>query len=153
MNRMQRNFDHKWHCALNQFNCEKDVKDFQHWMYEAKRLWQEIPRLKILFKLEREGNLPKIHKQCSLSPEIPIPENYLTCCLGIKCLKCPELQALKFIQTDNVEQIDEAKAYTCATHIISKGGDVGGEGYIVTVDDRMFWDNVCSSLRQGEPCP
>lgn len=44
------------------------------------------------------------------------------------------------------EERDFAKAMTCVAHIISEGGDMANEGYIMTVDDRMYWDNVYSSL-------
>jgi len=29
------------------------------------------------------------------------------------------------------------------------GGDVAGEGFITTVDDRMYWGNVYESLSRG----
>ncbi|PKN20928.1 MAG: hypothetical protein CVU71_03880 [Deltaproteobacteria bacterium HGW-Deltaproteobacteria-6] len=146
--RLKRDFDHNWHVAINQFNLNSDK--FRHWMYEAKTLSQEVSRLKSLFTMEREGKLKKIHKQCSMSQSEEIPENYLKCCLGIKCQECPELIALNKMEKVTPEQIDEAKAWTCAVHIVSKGGDIAGEGYLLTVDDRMFWDNVYKSLSQTD---
>jgi hypothetical protein len=47
------------------------------------------------------------------------------------------------------EDIDIAKAWTCAAHIVSEGGDRMNEGYIVTVSDRMYWDRVCENLSAG----
>jgi hypothetical protein len=49
------------------------------------------------------------------------------------------------------EERDEAKAWTCATHIISKGGDIAGEGFILTTDDRMYWDRLHASLAMPNP--
>lgn len=46
-----------------------------------------------------------------------------------------------------------AKAWTCAAHIVSSGGDVLREGYLLTVDDRMYWDKVYENLAgQQEHC-
>lgn len=142
----KRDLDLNWHKAINNFNIPLIGEEFRKWMYEAKTLFQEVPRLKLLFAMEREGKLKKVHKQCSLSPAEPIAENYLTCCLGVKCCECPELKALDKIEKATLEQIDEIKAWTCSTHIVSQGGDPAGEGYILTVDDRMFWDNVYKSM-------
>ena len=48
-------------------------------------------------------------------------------------------------------EIDAAKAWTCAAHIVSSGGDPLKEGYLLTVDDRMFWDNVYTNMSaQGD---
>jgi hypothetical protein len=33
-------------------------------------------------------------------------------------------------------------------HIVSTGGDTMNEGFLLRVDDRMFWDNVHASLAQ-----
>jgi hypothetical protein len=46
--------------------------------------------------------------------------------------------------------VDTAKAWTCAAHIVSTGGDTMNEGFLLRVDDRMFWDNVYSSLAQTD---
>lgn len=54
------------------------------------------------------------------------------------------------IERATPEDVDEAKAWTCAAHIVSQGGDRMGEGYMLRVDDRMFWDNVYSSLAQTD---
>ena len=36
------------------------------------------------------------------------------------------------------------------SRIVSQGGDVAGEGYILTTDDRMFWDRVYASMASGQ---
>ena len=146
MERLGHKISHEWHVAINKYNGDKFGKDtYASFMYEAKTLADEVPRLAVLFKMEREKKLPQIHKQCSMSAPEPIKENHLSCCLGKKCAECPFLLALDTAKMEP-EQIDTAKAWTCAAHIISKGGDVGGEGYLMTVDDRMYWDNVYSNL-------
>jgi hypothetical protein len=139
--------DHAWHVALNRYNA--GTKPFRYWMYESKRLCNETPRLKRLFELERTGALPQTHKQCSLQPTEPIEDNHLRCCLGVKCQECPHLQALDGL---NEAFVDEAKAWTCAGHIVhqcSKQRVDTSEGYILTVGDRMFWDRVYTSLSQN----
>jgi hypothetical protein len=103
-----------------------------------------------VLRLEREGKMPQQHKQCSESDPVPVQDNHLTCCLGVECRKCPELLALEKADMPP-PQIDVAKAWTCAAHIVSQGGDVAGEGYLLTTDDRMYWDNVYKSLAQDGP--
>ena len=84
-----------------------------------------------------------------MSPTVPVPENRLSCCLGVECRKCPELLALEKASL-TPEQIDVAKAWTCVGHIASQGGDPMKKGYLLTVGDRMFWDNVYESLSQTD---
>lgn len=141
--RLDHEFNHRWHVAINRYNTNGK---FERWMYEAKSAADEVPRLQILFANERERTLPSTHQQCSHSPGKPIADNHLTCCLGVKCRECPHLMALEAIETGNPAEIDQAKAWTCATHIISKGGDFANEGYLLTVSDRMFWDQVYQNL-------
>lgn len=108
----------------------------------------EVPRMAYVLRLERTGALPQRHQQCSHSPVEKI-ENTLTCCLGVKCRECPYLLALEKAERMTPEQIDVAKAWTCAAHIVSKGGDVAREGYILTTGDRIYWDRVYESLSHG----
>ena len=119
-------------------------------MYEAKSIADEIPRLAMLFKLERRNELPMVHQQCSQSQPEPVKENHLQCCLGVKCKECPALMALEQMPDSTAEQIDAAKAYTCVAHIAGEGGDRAREGYILTVNDRMFWDRVYNNMTHGE---
>lgn len=149
MNRLPYDVSHEWHVALNQYNFS-DGATVLHWMYEAKRTADEVPRLTYLFMLERTGQLPQTHRQCSHSAPEPVPDNHLTCCLGVECRKCPHLAA---VARSNLppERIDEIKAWTCASHILHESGahphtiDTS-EGYIKTTDDQMFWERVYSSL-------
>lgn len=148
-----RRIDHEWHCAINRFSEGKAGKgDWPRFMYEAKKMWGEMPRMILLHRQERLSELPKIHQQCSHSAPVPLPENALTCCKGIKCRQCPELLALEKADMPP-ETIDEAKAWTCAAHIVSTGGDVMNEGYLLTTGDLMFWDNVHASLAHDGDSP
>lgn len=138
---MEHSFDHRWHLALNHAVINAGRWPELHWMYEAKNLAREASRLVALFKAEREGTLPKIHRQCSLSAPEPVPDNHLTCCLGTACRECPMLLALEPDLAG--EELDTARAWTCATHIAQEAGRHSvdtSEGYILTTDDRMFWD-------------
>lgn len=146
---------HEWHVAINRFSDfgRKRERDFPHFMYEAKRAASEVPRLIRLHREEREGKLPKVHQQCSRSPVEQISDNYLECCLGVKCKECPHLQALEKAEL-LPEQIDIAKAWTCVGHILETRGrnfvDTS-EGYLLTVGDRMFWQRVYESLASDSP--
>jgi len=142
---------HEWHVAINQFHCPGDGsrQKHRHWMYEAKSAFQEVPRLIYLHRVERLGKLPAIHQHCSHSPTEPVPDNHLACCLGVECRKCPELAAIDKAAITPDEK-DEAKAWTCAAHILMKGGDVAAEGYLLTVDDRMFWERTYASLAMAD---
>lgn len=149
MERLDRNFLHWWHVAINRFHDGKiGSPDWKRWMYEAKTVADEVPRMTRLFQRERAGLNPSEHQQCSRSMPEPIFDNHLSCCLGVECRKCPELLALERIEHATPEQIDTAKSWTCAAHIMSQGGDIMGEGYLLTVGDRMFWDRVYQNMSQ-----
>jgi hypothetical protein len=157
MNRIDDELSYKWHIALNAYN--NVGGDFRHWMYEAKNMADEVGRIALWFGRERTGELPKIHKQCSHQEAVPITENHLSCCLGVKCKECPHLLAIDKAEV-TPEQLDEIKAWTCCSHILHElGAHPNGidtsKGYILTVGDRMFWDNVYSSLagsdKENEP--
>lgn len=139
---IEHDFDHKWHVALNRHFVSGEYKA---WMYEAKTMASEVPRMQGLFKMDRLHGLPATHKQCSMSEGSPIDNNRLMCCLGVECRSCPELLALEAVDL-TPEQVDEAKSWTCAGHIVSSGGDEAKEGYLLTKGDRMFWDNTYESL-------
>ncbi len=150
MNKAQRDMRQKWHEAVNRFNSDRMGTDkWRKWMYEAMHLFDEVPAMTRLHGLERRGELPKLTQHCSFSPVEPVPDNHLTCCLGVKCKACPELLALDQAEL-TPEQIDEAKAWTCAAHIASNGGDPALEGYLLTVDDRMFWESTYASLAAAD---
>lgn len=149
----------RWHVVINAHNYpvlpagEKfDYERYKAWMYDAKQMADEIPRLSRLFGMERRGELPALHRQCSRSPLEPVVDNHLTCCLGVECRKCEALLAL---ERGNLkpDEVDECKAWTCAAHILSEKGKRmidDSEGYVLTTDDRMFWQNVYNSLAQAD---
>ena len=154
MERTKYPLNHEWHVAVNRHS-EDWRKAGNEWgamrfMYEAKKMADEVPRMVMLFKAEREKTLPQTHQQCSMQAPVPVKDNHLTCCKGVKTRECPHLLALEKIERCTPEDIDAAKAWTCAAHIVSSGGDVMGEGFLLRVNDRMFWDNVYESLSQGE---
>ena len=159
MDRLDRNIGHKWHIALNRHNFsslelgqKRDMEKFKDWMYDAKHMADEVPRLSRLFLLERTNQLPKLHRQCSQSALEEIADNHLTCCLGVECHKCDELLALEKADLPP-ENIDELKAWTCAAHILSEKGKHlidDSEGYVLTTDDKMYWERVYSSLAQAD---
>ena len=143
---------HAWHVAINKHHnlCGDGPRpEWKRWMYEGKTMSAEVPRLAVLFKMERLGELSKLHKQCSMSPVEAVDDNHLTCCLGTECRKCEALLALDQAELAP-EEIDHIKAWTCAAHIVSSGGDPAGEGYILTTDDRMFWDTTYHYMSMTE---
>ena len=154
MRRLDHDMQYEWHVAINVFNSNKNPADWQSWLYDAKQIADEVPRLAMLFAAERLEQLPEIHQQCSQSTPEPVNDNHLTCCMGVKCKECPFLLALEKAQV-TPEQLDEIKAWTCATHIIRESAahpnsfDTS-EGYILTEDDKMFWSNVYESLSSGD---
>lgn len=143
--------DHPWHVAINA-QVEEERRSGRGWprfMYDAKHAAQELPRLALLFKKEREGTLAKTFRKCACcSEQKHIEENFLTCCKGVKTKECAFLIGLAKAEIPE-EQKDWIKAWTCMAHILSDGGDMAGEGFITTVDDRMFWDGVHESLTQS----
>jgi hypothetical protein len=147
MDRLDHDLNHRWHVALNRYNTSGKGNEFRHWMYEAKHLADEVARMAMLFQREREGKLPEIHRQCSHSRPAAIADNHLTCCLGKPCRACPHLLALEQSEI-KPEEIDIVKAWTCAAHILSQPQNSidTSEGYLKTVGDRMFWENVYRSF-------
>lgn len=144
---------HEWHVAINKHHYPVDrAIDIERsaFMYAAKDAASEVYRLPLLFKMQREDTLPKVHRQCSHSEPVSVVKNELTCCLGVKCAACPQLMALDAMKAAP-EDIDVAKAWTCVAHILAEGGDMAGEGFILTTDDRMYWNNVYASLAGGYP--
>ncbi len=136
-----------WHAAINKHHNGR-TSDVRHWMYEARKMAEEVPHLARLFEAERTGKPSSVHKRCSRSPTEQKPEHYLTCCLDVRCSECPELRALDTIERATPEQIDLVKAWTCAAHIVSKGGDMG-KGYVLTCSDRLYWSRVYENLCAG----
>lgn len=155
MERLKYPLSHEWHAAINGHmdalrKADKDDWRETRFMYEAKSMADEVPRMVMLFRQERESTLPQTHQQCSRQAPVPVKNNHLTCCKGVKTRECQHLLALEKIQRCEPGDIDAAKAWTCAAHIVSTGGDVMNEGFLLRVNDRMFWDNVYDSLSQGQ---
>lgn len=150
MERLKYPMDHEWHVAINRHQDAQRAagKEWEEarFMYDAKDMADEVPRMARLFKQERENALPSTHQQCSKQEPIPVRDNHLTCCMGVKTRQCPHLLALEKIERCSPEEIDTAKAWTCAAHIIGNGGDQAREGFLLSVDDRMYWSSVHASL-------
>ena len=146
--------DHEWHVALNKYNSPKMGEDYQHWMYEAKAAALEVERIARVFKAEREGTLKKLHKQCSMSEPVELKENFTTCALGQKCRECPHLIAIAAAKMP-IEQVDMAQAWTCVGHILIELGKWPyidtSEGFILTEDDKLFWQTMYKSSMAQEP--
>ena len=153
MERLKYPLSHEWHAAINGHmdalrKADKDDWRETRFMYEAESMADEVPRMVMLFRQERENALSQTHQQCSMQAPVPVKDNHLTCCKGVKTRECPHLLALEKIERSKPGDVDTAKAWTCAAHIVSTGGDIMGEGFLLRVDDRMFWDNVHASLAQ-----
>jgi hypothetical protein len=150
MERTKYPLNHEWHAAVNRhseaWRLEGKEWGAMRFMYEAKTMADEVPRMAMLFRQERENALPQTHQQCSQQAPVPVKDNHLSCCLGVKTRECKHLLALEKIERCTPDDVDAAKAWTCAAHIVSQGGDRMNEGYLLRVDDRMFWDNVHASL-------
>lgn len=148
MKRPDFSVQHEWHVAINRANFDQPGATFREWMYDAHRIADETPRLALLFEMERTGKLGAVHQQCSHSDPEPVTDNHLTCCLGVACRSCDALLALDSAKL-TPEQIDEAKAWTCVSHILHEAARRGvdmSEGMILTTDDRMYWDRVYMHL-------
>lgn len=119
------------------------------WMYEARDASVGVERMRQQFASERRAQLPTVLQRCSLSQPEPVADNHLRCCLGVDCRDCPHLKALERIHDATPEQVDEVKAWTCLTHILVSGGDQAKEGYLLSMDDVMFWRNLHENLAGG----
>ena len=152
MERLKYPLNHEWHAAVNRHSDEwkkaSNDWDATRFMYEAIHVADEVPRMVMLFRQEREKTLPQTHQQCSMQAPVPVKDNHLSCCLGVKARECPHLLALEKLERCTLDDVDTAKAWTCAAHIVSQGGDHANEGFLLRVDDRMYWDNVYASLAQ-----
>jgi hypothetical protein len=140
--------NHEWHVAINQHSqAQLEAKqEWPGWMYSAKEAAEEVPRLALLLSQERQGTLCKTFRRCSCcSDQKHVVDNHLTCCLGTECRKCPHLAALDKADMPP-EQRDWIKAWTCVAHILANGGDRAGDGFLTTVDARMYREYFNESL-------
>lgn len=116
-----------WHSAIVRFSDSdfyakpKDgsSREWPRMMYEAKQLADEVPRMILKFEQERRG-MPQAFKMCGHDPRpaTKLVDNHLRCVLGKECRKCPFLLAIEASAEMTNEAKDEAKAWTCATHIL-----------------------------------
>lgn len=163
--RLPQELDHPWHVEINR-HVAAHGWDGVGWLYDAKNLAEEVPRMALILGMERRGELTQQHHQCSRDHDgTPVPDNHLTCCLGVECRKCPHLALVDKVTTRRDysvrpsvelpvtdEQRDVMKAWTCAAHIMRSPESVDtSEGFLLTTDDRMYWDRVYESLSAGDP--
>lgn len=146
-----------WHSAINRFADSDTFKRPDHggsskpWprmMYLAKMVSDEVPRMILLFERERIG-LATHYKMCGLdpSPATPLPDNHLRCALETECRKCPYLAAIESAPDMSNEAKDEAKAWTCATHILQQSSeDSYLEQFLRDKGDDAFDDQLASSF-------
>lgn len=140
-----------WHGAINTFSDQQREagKPFPSMMYLAKTMSDEVPRMVLLFERERAGQLPANFKLCGhdLRPATALPDNHLRCHLGQQCRKCEFLQAIESSKRMTPEAKDEAKAWTCATHIMraAPAGDYI-EQFLYEKSDDAFRDRMLESF-------
>jgi len=106
----------EWHSSLN----GRGIKDqAPSWMYTARMISDEVPRMILLFERERTG-LAQSYKMCGHDPRpaTPLPDNHLYCVLGKECRKCPFLARIEANEKMTPEAKNEAKAWTCAAHAL-----------------------------------
>lgn len=145
-----------WHGVINRFqDAERAAgRPWQGWLYTAKMMSDEVPRMILLFESERRG-LPQSWKMCGHDPRPPeqLPDNHLRCHLGQECRKCPYLQAIEAATDMTVEAKDEAKAWTCATHILLESEvDAFFDGsFLRDKSDDAFHHRMARSLTDAEP--
>lgn len=154
--------DNAWHSAIGLFADSKEfpleassgdrgkARAWPRMMYAAKQLSDEVPRMILLFEYERKG-LADSFKMCAHdpAPATPLPDNHLTCHLGVECRKCPYLAAIEAASMPN-EAKDEAKAWTCATHILTERPDDYIEEYIYDKSSAIMNDRMARAAGGDE---
>jgi hypothetical protein len=153
-----------WHGAINRYAdspafprpADGRSKDWPRMMYTAKMVSDEVPRMILLFENERRG-LATHFKMCGheAGPGTPLPDNHLRCHLGKECRKCPYLLAIEAAPDMTVEAKDEAKAWTCATHILleSKTDTFFDGGMLHDKSYAAFNDRMARSFMDEPPEP
>ena len=140
----------EWHRAINSFDVEHSAKRF---MYTAKMISNEVPRMILLFERERKG-LPETYKMCAHDPRPPtdLPDNHLKCTLGKQTRNCPYLACIESNEAMTDEAKDEAKAWTCATHILLESKpDRYFDGLLYDKSDEAFDHQLMESLSLEPP--
>lgn len=150
--------DIDWHRAINAESerLQSAGEASPRLMYLAKQVSDELPRLIILFQYEREGRLGKSFKMCAYdpAPATPLPDNHLTCALGKACRDCVYLKAIDRGTTMTPQAKDEAKAWTCVTHILnstSLPNFIGVEEFVWDKSSAAFDERMVRSMAQEEP--
>lgn len=144
----------EWHRAINQFSDaqRKAGKPWARMMYLAKDIANEVPRMILLLERERLGNNPTAYKMCGHDPRpaTPLPDNHLRCHLGVECRKCEYHAAIDANQRMTPEARDEAKAWTCATHVLLNMTEDNCyiEGILHDKSDAEFDRQIVTSLSE-----
>ena len=179
--REERSLEHIWHVWINrrQEVLREQLSSAhtqEHSLYEFKSMLQFLDYGHRVIQDAFEGKLPTTYKRCSHSSTLPIVNNTLRCAIGNEVTTCPILLQLRDTFQKEVERacpLNGEKPYgdlpsqsvyslmakTCAWHIYMTscrvqegwGGIDTSEGYLMDESDRMFWQNVYSSLAQGDP--
>jgi hypothetical protein len=148
--------DHEWHGVINKFQngLRAAGKEWEGWLYTARMVSDEVPRMILLFEQERRG-MPTSYKMCGHdpAPATPLPDNHLRCHLGQQCRTCPYLQAIEAADNMTDEAKDEAKAWTCATHILLASQlDAFFDGaFLRDKSDDAFNERMGRSFMDAEP--
>ena len=170
---LKRQSDHIWHVWINRYaTAEREAKrEWPRSLYEFKSLLNFLEWGCAKIRDAFTGNLPKAHRQCSMSLSEPINANRLICCLGVDVTACSILTDLKatfeterqrecgklgkFYDQVPDEEMYRRMAQTCAWHIYKEACAVNdsapfridtSEGHLMDVGDRMFWDRVYESM-------
>lgn len=150
--------DIAWHQAINAYSDDPQYfprptdgrsKDWPRMMYTAMKVSDEVPRMAMLFQMERERGMPASFKMCAHDPRPakPLPDNHLRCGLGKECRKCPHLAAIDRSERMTPEAKDEAKAWTCATHfLLESSPDVFVESILRDKSDDAFDARLAESF-------
>jgi hypothetical protein len=153
-----------WHGAINRFSEAERERTGSHdsWprmMYLAKQVSDEVPRLILKFEQERRG-LPTGFKACGHDPRpaTPLPDNHLRCALQQQCRACPYLLAIEASTDMTSEAKDEAKAWTCVTHILTTVEDAAHiEEFVYDKGDVAFHEQMIANFAdvefEPEPTP
>jgi hypothetical protein len=147
--------DNEWHALINRFQdgLRAAGKPWEGWLYTAKKVSDEVPRMILLFEYERRG-LATHFKMCGheSGPGKPLPDNHLRCSLNQECRKCPYLQAIEAAPDMTNEAKDEAKAWTCATHVLlsSEVDTFFDGGFLHDKSDAAFNERMARSFMDAE---
>lgn len=162
--------EHLWHVWMNRRNDTHRDGEFEHSLYEFKRVLSFLEYGHERIGKAFSGEMPSQHRHCSLSQPEQICENRLVCCLGTEVPKCEILLSIKTLFDEErrrtvpagfkpYEHVTDEHCYrimarTCAWHIyktVTKGQEGWGgvdtsEGYHLDESDRRFWARTYESM-------